>query len=152
MMTWLHSFVDSKNYKFQGRYDESSKDHAGLNFKTALESHIKWKQNLKNIINSSIVEAYYPDELVPDDQCILGQWLITEGETKFGHLPGFSALVTAHSNFHMCAALTLRYALDGNFESSSNEMTRGDFARASLEVSRHLIRLWRDTGLETYHN
>jgi hypothetical protein len=147
-MAWWHTFLDSKDREFRYTGEESSEDIAGLNFKTALESHIKWKQNLKNIINGSIIEAYDPEELASDEQCILGKWLKTEGEKRFSHLPGFAAVVKAHTRFHLCAAGTLKYALDGNFEKADYELTRGDLARASLDVSRHLIRLWRDIGIE----
>lgn len=123
---------------------------AGLNFKTALESHLGWKVRLMNVIDGTSEETIDPRIVSCDDQCTLGKWLHGEGAIQFGEQVGFQNVVTAHAHFHRCAGHALELALDGKNQEAAAEVSGGAFAKASLEVSRYLMRLWRDLGLERH--
>lgn len=127
---------------------DTDKEIGGLNFKTALEAHLKWKVRLMGVIDGSSTEVIDPNIVARDDQCILGKWLYGEGEKQFKDQLGFQNVVAAHAHFHRCAGHTLELALDGKTQEAAAEVTGGAFAKASLEVSRHLMRLWRDLGIE----
>ncbi|MCX7192824.1 MAG: CZB domain-containing protein, partial [Proteobacteria bacterium] len=115
-MSWWGSIFGSKDKEFQDVKEEATEEIAGLNFKTALEAHIKWKQRLKGVIDGSGTEVLDPRVVARDDQCALGKWIYTEGQAQFGNQPGFVAVVTAHTHFHKCAGNTLELALDGKFK------------------------------------
>ncbi len=147
-MSWWGSIFGSKDKEFQNLKTDSSEEIAGLNFKTALEAHIKWKLRLKGVIDGSGTEVLDPRVVARDDQCVLGKWINTEGMKQFGTHPGFISVVSAHTHFHKCAGHTLELALDGKTQEADEELASGNFARASHEVSRHLMRLWRDVGVD----
>lgn len=147
-MAWWSSIFGSKDKEFQDIKEEANEEIAGLNFKTALEAHIKWKQRLKGVIDGSGTEALDPRIVSKDDQCALGKWINTDGVKNFGEQPGFVAVVHAHTHFHKCAGHTLELALDGKLKEAEEELATGNYARASLDVSRHLMRLWRDVGID----
>jgi hypothetical protein len=125
---------------------------AGLNFKTALESHLKWKVRLMSVIDGTSEETIDPRIVSCDDQCTLGKWLHGEGEKRFGEQLGFQHVLTSHAHFHRCAGHALELALDGKNKEAAAEVSGGAFAKASLEVSRYLMRLWRDLGIEQQHH
>jgi hypothetical protein len=147
-MAWWHAIFDKKDKDIQKIMEVSADEIAGLNFKTALEAHIKWKHRLKDVINGSSTETLDPEVIGRNDMCVLGKWINSEGARKFAEQPGFVAVVGAHTHFHKCAANTLRLAQAGELEKAEADLNSGDYARASLEVSRHLMRLWRDVGIE----
>ncbi len=121
---------------------------AGLNFKTALESHLGWKVRLMSVIDGSSEETIDLRIVSCDDQCTLGKWLHGEGAVQFGEQMGFQNVVAAHAHFHRCAGHALTLALDGKNKEAVAEVSGGAFAKASLEVSRYLMRLWRDLDLD----
>jgi methyl-accepting chemotaxis protein len=101
-----------------------------------------------DVIDGTSTEAINPNIVANDDQCVLGKWLYGEGEKQFKNQPEFQKVVTSHSYFHRCAGHTLALALDGKNQEAATEITSGEFAKASLDVSRHLMHLWRDLGIE----
>lgn len=146
-MAWWNVFFSSDK-EVQEIKEDAKEEIGGLNFKTALEAHLKWKQRLKGVIDGSGTEALDPRTVARDDQCVLGKWLSNEGLKTFEKQAGFSAVVAAHTHFHKCAGHTLELALDGKKKEAEEDLTGGDYARASLEVSRQLMRLWRDVGID----
>ena len=149
-MGWLSSLFGKgdSNAKEFADIENASEEIGGLNFKTALEAHIKWKLRLKGVIDGTGTEVLDPRTVSKDDQCVLGKWLYSEGQQKFGNLPAFKDVVTSHAHFHQCAGHTLELALEGKNAEAGKELTGGSFARASMDVSRHLMRLWRDVGID----
>lgn len=145
-MAWWSSFIGGSDKSFTGIKEDASEEMAGLNVKTAIEAHIKWKNRLKDVIDGTSAEVLDPQVVASDDQCALGKWLHGEGGKKFGSMPGFMPVMTAHAYFHKCAGKTLNLALEGKLKEADQELKSGDFARASMDVSLHLMRLWRDVG------
>ena len=149
-MSWLSSlFGGTSNSATEfSDLENKAEEIAGLNFKTALEAHIKWKHRLKDAIDGTGSEVLNPQVVCKDDQCELGQWLYGGGQQKFGNLTVFKDVVMAHSHFHKCAGQTLELALDGKNPEAEKELVGGSFAKASMDVSHHLMRLWRDVGID----
>lgn len=145
-MAWWKSFLGGDKKEFAEIKEDTSEELAGLNVKTAIEAHIRWKNRLKGVIDGSGNEVIDPHTVSRGDLCELGKWLNSEGHRKFGNHPEFSKILAYHSQFHRCAGHTLNLALDGKLDEADRELTNGDFARASLNVSLHLMRLWRDAG------
>lgn len=148
MASWWSSLFGSAEKEPAHIADESQNELNGLNFKTALEAHLKWKVRLMSVIDGTSTEVINPNVVSRDDQCVLGKWLYGEGAANFKEYPGFQNVVTAHAHFHRCAGHALEMALDGKTTEAAAEVSGGAFAKASLEVSRHLMRLWRDLGIE----
>jgi hypothetical protein len=147
-MSWFSSLFGGGHEKEAAAVEAAEEVIAGLNFKTALEAHIKWKQRLKGIIDGTGTEVLDPRIVSKDNECVLGKWLYGEGGEKFGNLPVFKEVVTAHAHFHQCAGHTLELAMEGKNAEAEKELTGGTFAKASLTVTRHLLRLWKDVGIE----
>ncbi|MDD4963384.1 MAG: CZB domain-containing protein [Gallionella sp.] len=152
MASWWSTIFGSTEKEPEHIADDKDKEIGGLNFKTALEAHLKWKVRLMGIIDGTSTETIDPNIVSRDDQCILGKWLHGEGEKQYQEQPGFQNLVSSHAHFHRCAGNTLNLALDGKTQEAATEIANGDFAKASLDVSRHLMRLWRDLGIEKNQN
>jgi hypothetical protein len=150
MAWWSSYFGGSKeDEKEVSSISESAREEvAGLNFKTAIEAHIKWKLRLKGLVDGTSTEILDPRDVSSDTQCTLGKWIESEGQKRFSLLPEFQKVVTAHTYFHTCAGRTLALVMDGNVEAADAELTSGDFARSSQDISRHLLRLWRDVGID----
>jgi hypothetical protein len=145
-MAWWKSFVGGNEKGFAEIKEDASEEIAGLNVKTAIEAHIKWKNRLKGAIDGSGTEVIDPNTVSRDDLCELGKWLNGEGKRRFGDHPEFGKILAHHTHFHRCAGHTLNLALDGKLIEAEQELNNGDFARVSLNVSLHLMRLWRDVG------
>lgn len=142
-MAWWNS-IFGKDEEFAVSGNDDKEEVAGLNFKEALEAHMKWKLRLKAVIDGTSNESLEVSKVACDDQCDLGKWIKTEGIRQFGANPEFKSVVEAHTHFHQCAGHTLSLALDGKIEEADAELVNGNFARASLAVSRYLVRLWRN--------
>ncbi len=145
-MAWWNSIFGGNEKEFSEIKADAPQEIAGLNVKTAIEAHVKWKHRLKDVIDGTSTEVLDPNIVARDDKCALGEWLHGEGSKQFGTKPGFMPVVTAHAHFHKCAGHTLNLALDGKAKEAEAELTSGDFANASLDVSTQLMRLWRDVG------
>lgn len=145
-MAWWSSFFGVGEKGLSEIKEGASEEIAGLNVKTAIEAHNKWKQRLKDVINGTSKEVLDPRIVSRDDQCALGKWLHDEGKKQFSAQPGFQLVATSHAHFHKCAGHTLELALKGKHEEAEAELSNGDFARASLDVSLQLMRLWRDAS------
>jgi hypothetical protein len=145
MMAWWNIFGSDK--ETAGISDGASEEVGGLNFKTALEAHIKWKVRLMGVIDGSGTETLDPRVVSQDNQCALGKWIYGQGGKDYGSNPEFRELVVAHTHFHKCAGTVLDLALDGRTADAKAEVDGGDFAKASLATSRHLMRLWRSLGI-----
>ncbi|OGT20777.1 MAG: hypothetical protein A2342_08210 [Gallionellales bacterium RIFOXYB12_FULL_54_9] len=147
-MAWWNSIFGNKDEEFSALQENTREEFAGLNFKTAMESHLRWKLRLKSVIDGTSTETLDPAVVASDNQCVLGKWIDSEGTRQFGAYPGFKKVVTAHTHFHKCAGHTLDLAMNGKINEADAELISGDFARASLDVSRHLMRLWREVGID----
>ncbi len=146
-MSWWKSIFGSGDKEVEGLKDETNEEVGGLNFKTALEAHIKWKIRLQGVIDGTGTEALDPRIVSVDNQCALGKWIYGTGSRDFGNNPEFKALIASHTHFHKCAGHTLELALDGKTAEAQLQIDGGEYAKASLSVSRQLMRLWRSIGI-----
>jgi len=115
---------------------------AGLNFKTAIDAHMKWKVRLERCLESDNEEGLKVDLVSRDDQCPLGKWIHGVGGERFGNLREFQEMKMEHSRFHLCAGDVLACCVAGDKEGAGNKLRSGDYTRASERVKLHLARLY----------
>ncbi len=115
---------------------------AGLNFKSAIDAHMKWKVRLERCINDNNEEKLKVDIVSRDDQCPLGMWIHGPGGQRFGNLREFQEMKMEHSRFHLCAGDVLTCCLAGDKEGATEKLRSGDYTRASERVKLHLARLY----------
>jgi len=115
---------------------------AGLNFKTAIDAHMKWKVRLEKCLASDNEEGLKVEAVSRDDQCPLGKWIHGVGGERFGNLREFQEMKMEHSRFHLCAGDVLTCCLAGDKEGASQKLRSGDYTRASERVKLHLARLY----------
>ncbi|MEQ1556930.1 MAG: CZB domain-containing protein [Gallionella sp.] len=146
-MSWWKAIFGADEKDTAGVKADASEEVGGLNFKTALEAHIKWKVRLMGVVDGTGTEVLDPRVVAQDNQCALGKWIYGQGGKEYGSNAEFKELVAAHTNFHKCAGHVLDLALDGKQTQAKQEVEGGSFAKASHETSRHLMRLWRSLGI-----
>ncbi len=115
---------------------------AGLNFKSAIDAHMKWKVRLEKCINDDNQEGLKVDVGSRDDQCPLGIWIHGPGGHRFGHLREFQEMKMEHARFHLNAGDVLACCVAGDKEGASEKLRSGDYTRASERVKLHLARLY----------
>lgn len=121
---------------------------AGLNFKTAIDAHMKWKVRLEKCIDGDNEENLKVESVSRDDQCPLGKWAHGIGSQHFGHLREFQEMKMEHARFHLCAGDVLACCLAGDKEGASDKLRAGDYTRASERVKLHLARLYVQVSAE----
>jgi len=115
---------------------------AGLNFKSAIDAHMKWKLRLERCISDDNQEKLKVDAVSRDDQCPLGMWIHGPGGQRFGHIREFQEMKMEHARFHLSAGDVLACCLAGDKEGASDKLRSGDYTRASERVKLHLARLY----------
>jgi len=115
---------------------------AGLNFKTAIDAHMKWKARLEQCLGNDNDEKLDVDVVSSDNQCLLGKWIHGPGGEHYGHLPQFQEMKMEHARFHHCAGEVLTHCIAGDKESASSKLHSGDYPRTSERVKLHLARLY----------
>lgn len=115
---------------------------AGLNFKSAIDAHMKWKLRLERCISDDNQEKLKVDVVSRDDQCPLGMWIHGPGGQRFGHIREFQEMKMEHARFHLSAGDVLACCLAGDKEGASDKLRAGDYTRASERVKLHLARLY----------
>ena len=94
--------------------DEAGAEIAGLNFKTAVDAHMKWKVRLESYISGTSTEQLKVEVVSRDDQCPLGKWIYDQGGEKFGYSETFFDMKVHHAMFHRCAGKVLTAAQSGD--------------------------------------
>ncbi len=115
---------------------------AGLDFKSAIDAHMKWKVRLERCLENDNEENLQVDVVGRDDQCVLGKWIHGIGFERFGHLPEFQEVKQEHARFHLCAGDVLSCCLAGDKEGAAQKLRSGDYTRASEKVKLYLARLY----------
>jgi hypothetical protein len=115
---------------------------AGLNFRTAIEVHQKWKARLQTVIDGDVADVLSVEDVSRDDICALGKWLHGPGDAKYGTESSFKTLQTNHAHFHQCAGKVLQNALSGNKAEAQAALKSGDFAQASQVVVMDLAQMY----------
>ncbi|MEZ4361488.1 MAG: CZB domain-containing protein [Kofleriaceae bacterium] len=111
----------------------------GLNFQTAIEAHMKWRERLEAVINGTSTEKIDPETIFKDDQCVLGKWIIGDGKV-YEQLPQFHELRATHTHFHHVAARILRDALGGHREEAKAQIA-GEYRKTSIKIGGLLSRM-----------
>lgn len=155
LMNWFKSMASGKpaeEFDEQGMADQALPPQAvqgeegpvvaGLNFKTAIDAHMKWKVRLERCLESNNDENLQVDTVSRDDQCVLGKWIHGVGGEHFGHLREFQEMKMEHSRFHLCAGDVLTCCLAGDKEGATQRLRSGDYTRTSERVKLHLARLY----------
>ncbi|HZV53723.1 MAG TPA: CZB domain-containing protein [Rhodocyclaceae bacterium] len=114
----------------------------GLNFKSAVDAHMKWKIRLESYINGTSTEALKVDVVCRDDQCPLGKWIYSRGGGEFGYSETFFDMKAHHANFHRCAGEVLASAQAGEKKKALDLLHHGDYVRASERVKKLLAKLF----------
>lgn len=122
---------------------------AGLDFKSAIDAHMKWKVRLERCIGGENEENLKVEIVSRDDQCPLGKWIHGVGGGRFGHLREFQEMKMEHSRFHLCAGDVLACCLAGDKEGATDKLRSGDYTRASERVKLHLARLYVQVSAPT---
>jgi hypothetical protein len=115
---------------------------AGLNFKSAVDAHMKWKIRLDAYISGTSSEELKVDVVCRDDQCPLGKWIYGRGGGEFGYSETFFDMKAHHAHFHRCAGEVLATAQAGDTEKARRLLNHGDYVRASEKVKKLLARLF----------
>lgn len=122
--------------------EERGVEVGGLNFKSAVDAHMKWKMRLLAYINGTSTEDLKADVVCRDDQCPLGKWIYSRGGGEFGYSETFFDMKAHHTNFHRCAGEVLTAAQAGEKEKALNLLHHGDYVRASERVKKLLAKLF----------
>lgn len=125
-----------------GADDERGAELAGLNFKTAIDAHMKWKIRLESYISGTSNEDLKVDVVCRDDQCPLGKWIYDKGGEKFGFSETFYEMKTHHAHFHRCAGIVLSAAQAGDTSNAIRLLNGGDYVKASERVKTLLARMF----------
>lgn len=121
---------------------------AGVNVKTAIDAHIRWKHRLEGYLRGTSGEVLLPQVVAADNQCVLGKWIHGEGARRYGHVDVFQELVHVHAEFHQHAGQVLTTAQRGEFDAAMQLLQTGDYSKTSNRVKRLLARLYVDVFRE----
>lgn len=119
-----------------------SEEAAGINIKTAIDAHIRWRHRLESFVQGTSGEQLYFDVVSADDQCVLGRWIHGEAKDKYGHLALFGELVTIHAQFHRHAGEVLDKACSGQHQVALGLLQSGGYPRCSVKVKHLLAKLY----------
>jgi hypothetical protein len=122
--------------------EERGTEVGGLDFKSAVDAHMRWKSRLETYINGASNEDLKVDIVCRDDQCPLGKWIYSRGTSEFGYSETFFDMKAHHAHFHRCAGDVLRQAQEGNKERALQLLHQGDYVRASERVKTLLAKLF----------
>jgi len=114
----------------------------GLDFVAAIEAHRKWKKRLVDYADGNSTEKLDPTVICRDDQCILGKWIYTEGNTFVGHLPTFHKLKAKHASFHISAGEIVELVKQKKNTEALEAIQSGDFSNHSRDVQTMLSQLY----------
>jgi hypothetical protein len=145
MLDWFKNIVGGdKNPTAPevGAADDKGAELAGLNFKTAVDAHMKWKVRLESYINGTSTEQLKVEVVCRDDQCPLGKWIYDMGGEKFGYSETFFDMKAHHALFHLSAGDVLTAAQAGDSAGARKLLHGGDYVKASERVKMLLARMF----------
>jgi hypothetical protein len=114
----------------------------GLNFMSAIDVHMKWRNRLETYIQGNSKEDLQVEAISRDDDCVLGKWIYGAGSERFGTLPTFAEMKAQHAHFHTCAGKVLATATAGHKQEALHMLAHGDYLRASERVKMLLAKLY----------
>lgn len=122
--------------------DDLGAELEGLNFMTAIDAHMKWKNRLESYIAGNSDEQLEVAVICRDDRCPLGQWIYGRGNERFQDIEVFGEMKQQHAQFHVCAGNVLAAAQAGNKDEAQRMLQHGDYVRASERVKMLLAKLY----------
>jgi hypothetical protein len=149
MLDWFKSIVHGDDKPTvpaaapkAGGTEDRGAELAGLNFKTAVDAHMKWKVRLESYIGGTSTEQLNVEVVCRDDQCPLGKWIYDKGGEKFGFSETFFDMKAHHTLFHRCAGSVLAAAQAGETDQARKLLHSGDYVKASERVKMLLARMF----------
>lgn len=143
LMDWFRQLAgNAPDYDAPAPAEEHNGEVGGLNFKSAVDAHMRWKTRLETYINGTNTEELVVDVVCRDDQCQLGKWIYTRGGKDFGYSETFFDMKAHHAHFHRCAGNVLRTAQAGDKDKALQLLHQGDYMRASERVKTLLAKLF----------
>ncbi len=124
---------------------EEDEEAAGLNFRSAIEAHQKWKVRLQSALDNDTAHELSVNDLCRDDLCVLGKWIHGNGGDQFGSEELFQKLQSDHAQFHKCAGSvleTLQSGDEGCKQKAQDELNGGQYVTASQDVIMDLAQLY----------
>ena len=110
----------------------------------ALDAHAQWIMRLKRAIDTGACDAD-PGTVRRDDQCAFGKWLHNDATPKQRKSPHYETAKDLHAHFHEAAAEVLKLALAGDSAKAREQLSAGEFAQFSGQLSREL-QVWSSEG------
>jgi len=149
MIDWVSGFVSGPSTG-SGTAEElertladlEAEEAQGLNFKSAIEAHMKWKARLSRYVAGTSDERLDASVVCQADQCVLGKWIYGVGSANYGADDLFNKLKTTHTEFHTCAGRVISEADNGNTEHAASLLNEGHYPRISREITYLLARLF----------
>ena len=111
-----------------------------LDIKVAISAHQNWKNRLQAYLNGTSKEVFDANVICFDVSCDLGKWIHSSGKAKFGHHPGFSALMSHHKMFHFAASNVVALQSRGK-TAEADAILNGQFSQFSKSVVSDLYTL-----------
>ncbi|EDV0114379.1 hypothetical protein ZC79_001511 [Salmonella enterica subsp. enterica] len=118
-------------------YNENDVQNQGLNVKSALDAHCKWRNRLVAVING-MDETFPLDKASVDNECDLGKWLHSVGTVNYGDLPEFIQLMNSHCLFHLSVKQVVEILKTKGVEAARLELS-GNFQKVSVKVQNDII-------------
>ena len=122
-------------------FEKNEEEFHGLNMKSAIDAHLKWKERLENELIRSSGEQLDVRRVAGDTHCELGRWLHGEGKRRFSEVQEYKDLIKSHVEFHLFAGELLATIRAGDTEVAQNRL-RSEFRRKSDRVQLDLVRLY----------
>ncbi|MBZ5641592.1 MAG: CZB domain-containing protein [Acidobacteriia bacterium] len=116
-----------------------------MDFDHAIAAHSSWKQKLRSYLakpDHSLKAA----DVERSDKCDLGKWIVEE-TTRYGKMPEFQTLRSAHERFHKAAAGVIRHVDSG--QNVTEEVALGgksEFSSASSSVVSAIMAIKAKAG------
>lgn len=123
---------------------------AGLDFYSAIATHQRWKNRLKDVVRGQSQETLDATVVARSDVCALGQWLTTQQGNARIPANLMSALQDEHAEFHRLAADIIRLADHGQTQQALEALrTDAPYNRVSHRVTRLLSQIFLE--LSEFH-
>jgi len=127
-------------------FDANEQTLAGLDMKSAIDAHMKWRERLTDHLHGKSTEDLQIGAVSCDDKRTLGKWIYSSGKQKFSHLKELEELRVTHANFHLCAGeILLKH--DTDEKDAAEHLLNNQFKKLSGQIQLMLVRLHTKASL-----
>lgn len=113
----------------------------GLKIRQAIDAHQRWKGRLEKYLDGASEEMLEIATVSRDNCCALGQWIYSEGKSRFGTIDEYEQLRHTHAQFHLAAGEILLEHQSGNTEKARQMLAGSEYRRTSNRVQLGIVRL-----------